>query len=123
MKWRTDLLEKKFKIDGVIYTVYGVSGPGVFAHQGDEKVVDANGDVVSPKWFTVEEVEQNILDDFCVEKDGVKIEQIRIDRLIEHLNNQNELLTKLFDSHAKDLVQAEINGIELSLLLLGIKVS
>lgn len=51
------------------------------------------------------------------------IDQVKIDRLIEHLNNQRELLASLFDSHAKDLVQAEINGIELSLMVLGIKVS
>lgn len=122
MKLRTDLLEKKFKIDGVIYTVYAVSGPGVFAHIGDEKVIDSNGDVVDPKWFSIEEVEQNILDDSCLEKDVINIDQIRIDRLIKHLNNQHELLESLFDSHVKDLVQAEINGIELSLTLLGIKV-
>ena len=51
------------------------------------------------------------------------IDQVKIDRLIEHLKNQRALLASLNEGYAKDLVQAEINGIELSLMVLGIKVS
>lgn len=49
------------------------------------------------------------------------IDQAKINRLLEHLNKQRALLESLHDGHTKDLVQAEINGIELSFMTLGIK--
>lgn len=53
----------------------------------------------------------------------MKIEQIKIARLLKHLFNQCALLVELKgDSQAKDLIEAEIRGIELSLLVLGIEV-
>jgi len=51
----------------------------------------------------------------------MKVDVKNIKRLINHLNEQQALLASLSDSHVKDVVQAQITGIELSLTLLGIK--
>ena len=50
----------------------------------------------------------------------MKVDKKNIDRLIKYLNNQHALLGKLSASHSKNLIQAEINGIELALLILRI---
>lgn len=52
----------------------------------------------------------------------MKVDPKSIQRLIKHLNNQRALLSTLSDSRVKNVVQAQIEGIELSLSLLGLKV-
>ncbi|MGA3675661.1 hypothetical protein [Lysinibacillus agricola] len=52
----------------------------------------------------------------------MKVEVKNINCLINHLNEQRALLVTLSDSHVKDVVQAQIAGIELTLTLLGLKV-
>lgn len=52
---------------------------------------------------------------------NLKIDKKNIDRLLSHLNNQRALLAKLEgDSRVKHSIEAEVKGIELSLLILGI---
>lgn len=51
----------------------------------------------------------------------MKIDQKRIKSLLQHLNQQRVLLTTLADSRTKDIVQAQIMGIETSLSILGIE--
>ncbi len=52
----------------------------------------------------------------------MKIDKKNVERLFKHLNNHRSLAAKLKgDSQAKDLIEAEIRGIELALLVLGIE--
>lgn len=52
----------------------------------------------------------------------MKVDVKNIQRLINHLNEQRALLATLSDSRVKDVVQAQIAGVELTLTLLGLKV-
>lgn len=56
-----DLVGKRFMLDGVIYTVYGVENTHLFAQQGNTLRVNENGEVINPKRFSFEEVKDNFL--------------------------------------------------------------
>lgn len=107
MQSRTDLLEKKFKVDGVIYTVYGVSSNGVFAHQGEDMVVDSNGNVIDPKYFLVEEVEQNIYKD-TLEFVNIPIRKELLEQIQDLSVATNEIYESLdFDEFVNNILVVE----------------
>lgn len=107
MQIRTDLFGKKFKVDGVIYTVYGVSGHGVFAHQGEEMVVDSNGNVIDPKYFLIEEVEQNIYKD-TLEFVNIPVKKELLKQIQELSVVTNEIYESLhFDEFVNNILVVE----------------
>lgn len=53
----------------------------------------------------------------------MKIEQAKINRLLQYLHNQRALSEQLQgESQAKDSIESEIRGIELALMILEIEV-
>lgn len=58
---KKELLSKKFQAEGKVFTVYAVSGPGVFAHEGEEMETNDKGEVIEPRYFDYETVEANLV--------------------------------------------------------------
>lgn len=58
---KDDLIGKRFSAEDKIFTVYSVSGPGVFAHEGDQLQKNEQGEVLNPRYFSYEDVEQNLI--------------------------------------------------------------
>lgn len=61
MESKKEFIGKRFAAEGKIFTVYAVSGPGVFAHEGDEMDVNEKGEVLNPRFFDYEQVEGNLV--------------------------------------------------------------
>ena len=59
--FKKELIGKRFNAEGKTFTVYAVSGPGVFAHDGDVMETNEKGEVMNPRYFPYDIVEANLV--------------------------------------------------------------
>jgi len=60
-KTKMDLLGKKFRIDGKVFTVYGAAPSGFFAHEGYIMKTNDKGEVLNSKFFEYEQVKEHLI--------------------------------------------------------------